>query len=155
MEKVWSLVIRIESNISLTKLQISLPAEVGNLVYELPKDVTKHLNKIKDNYTTDILNNNAMRNSEFFDLEMSKLDNWAEDKKDSLEIELKELDKEIRTIKTESKKILNLENKVKAQRQIKEFEKKRNELRLELFKSQDEVDQRKEDLISGIEKRLE
>ncbi|MHB9013572.1 MAG: DEAD/DEAH box helicase [Ignavibacteriaceae bacterium] len=70
------------------------------------------------------------------------------------EIELKELDKEIKSRKTESKKILNLKDKLKAQRQIKESEKKRNELRLELFKSQDEVDQRKEDLISGIEKRL-
>ena len=53
-----------------------------------------------------------------------------------------ELDKDIKSRKTESKKILNLEEKVKAQRLIKEFEKKRNELRLELFKSQDEVDQR-------------
>jgi len=40
------------------------------------------------------------------------------------------------------------------QRQIKEMEKKRNELRLELFKSQDEIDNAKENLISEIEKRL-
>ena len=85
---------------------------------------------------------------------MNKLENWAEDKKSSPEIELKELDKDINSRKTEFKKILNLEGKLKAQIQIKESEKKRNELRLELFKSQDEVDQRKEDLISGIEKRL-
>ena len=85
---------------------------------------------------------------------MNKLENWAEDKKSSPEIELKELDKDIKSRKTESKNILNLEDKLKAQRQIKESEKKRNELRLELFKSQDEVDQRKEDLISRIEKRL-
>ena len=39
-------------------------------------------------------------------------------------------------------------------RKIKEMEKKRNELRLELFKSQDEIDIAKEDLISEIEKRL-
>lgn len=34
------------------------------------------------------------------------------------------------------------------------MKKKRNELRLELFKSQDEIDNAKENLISDIEKRL-
>ncbi len=85
---------------------------------------------------------------------MEKLDKWAEDKKNSLEIELKELDKDIKSRKTEAKKILKLEEKVKTQRDIKELEKKRNELRLELFKSQDEVDERKENLISEIELKL-
>ena len=132
----------------------SLTADVNILVENPSEDVIKHLNTLKDNNITLILNDNTTRNSEFFDFEMSKLDNWAEDKKNSLEIELKELDKEIKSNKTESKKILNLENKVKAQRQIKELEKKRNELRLELFKSQDEVDLKKEDLISNIENRL-
>ncbi len=132
----------------------SLPAEVNDPFAQPSDEILKHLDSIKEKNQAAVLNNNTERNSEFFDLEITKLDNWAEDKKNSLEIELKELDKEIKSRKTESKKILNLEEKVKAQRQIKEFEKKRNELRLELFKSQDEVDQRKEDLISEIEKRL-
>ena len=63
-------------------------------------------------------------------------------------------DKEIKLRKAEAKKILKLEEKVAMQRQIKEMEKKRNELRLELFKSQDEIDNAKENLISEIEKRL-
>ena len=50
---------------------------------------------------------------------MNKLENWAEDKKSSPEIELKELDKDINSRKTEFKKILNLEDKLKAQIQIK------------------------------------
>ncbi len=132
----------------------SLPAEVNAFTIQPSDEIILILNNIKGKSQSEILNINTERNSEFFDLEMNKLDNWAEDKKNSLEIELKELDKDIKSRKTESKKILNLEEKVKAQRQIKEFEKKRNELRLELFKSQDEVDRRKEDLISGIEKRL-
>ena len=66
----------------------------------------------------------------------------------------KALDKEIKAGKTEAKKILNLEEKVKAQRQIKEMEKKRNELRQNLYQAQDEVDGRKETLITEIEARL-
>jgi hypothetical protein len=85
---------------------------------------------------------------------LEKLDKWAEDIKNSLELELKELDKEIKLRKTESKKILNLQEKVKEQRRIKDLEKKRNELRYKLYQSQDEVENNKEQLIARIEARL-
>lgn len=71
-----------------------------------------------------------------------------------IDLNHQELDKEIKTCKTEAKKILNLEEKVKAQREIKEMEKKRNELRRNLFSAQDEVDNRKEKLIEEIELRM-
>ncbi len=90
----------------------------------------------------------------FDDTEMEKLDKWADDVKSSIELELKELDREIKARKTEAKKILKLEEKVKAQRQIKEMEKKRNELRQNLYQAQDEVDVRKENLINEIEARM-
>ena len=96
----------------------------------------------------------AQRNAGFFDAEMEKLDKWAEDVKNSIEIELKELDKEIKFRKTEAKKILSLEEKVRAQREIKEMEKTRNTLRQNLFQAQDEVDAKKEKLIDEIEARL-
>ena len=85
---------------------------------------------------------------------MGKLEHWADDVKSSLEIELKNLDKEIRFRRTESKRILNLDEKVAAQREIKEMEKKRNVLRQDLFRAQDEVDVKKEDLIGKIEIQL-
>ncbi|PIQ23108.1 hypothetical protein COW36_03535 [bacterium (Candidatus Blackallbacteria) CG17_big_fil_post_rev_8_21_14_2_50_48_46] len=85
---------------------------------------------------------------------MEKLEKWADDIKTSLEIQLKELDKEIKFRKTEAKKILNLEQKVKALRDIKELEKKRNQLRMSLYEAQDDVDNQKEELMTSIENRL-
>jgi ERCC4-related helicase len=132
----------------------ALPAQIiETTVYE-SVELQKSLANIKERLKLEIIQTNAERNSNFFDDEMEKLDNWAEDKKNSLEIELKDLDKEIKIRKAEAKRILNLEEKVKTQREIKEKEKKRNELRLELFKSQDEIDNAKENLINDIEKRL-
>jgi hypothetical protein len=132
----------------------TLPAEIIQAPVYVPQEVHTSINEIRDKLKLEIIQTNAERNSKFFDQEMEKLDNWAEDKKNSLEIELKDLDKEIKLRKAEAKKILKLEEKVATQRQIKEMEKKRNELRLELFKSQDEIDNAKENLISEIEKRL-
>jgi hypothetical protein len=96
----------------------------------------------------------SARNSVFFDDEMDKLEKWADDLKSGLEYELKELDREIKYLKTESKKILKLEEKLKAQKDIKELEKKRNTKRRTLFEAQDEIDSRKEGLIESLEARL-
>lgn len=132
----------------------SLPAEVKNSFNEPDETILEKLKELNYKYQADIIGEITQRNSELFDEEIEKLDKWAEDKKTSIEIELKQLDKDIKTRKTESKKILNLDEKVKAQRQIKELEKKRNELRRELFKSQDEIDIKKENLIDEIEQKL-
>jgi hypothetical protein len=50
--------------------------------------------------------------------------------------------------------MLNLDAKVKAQRQIKELEKKRSEKRQTLFEAQDQIDDKKETLLTDIEKML-
>ena len=104
--------------------------------------------------TQDVLSKIAGRNTKFFDNEVEKLDKWADDIKESLELELKKLSKDIKTLKTEARKIVRLDEKVKAQRQIKDMEKKRNGMRLNLFKLQDEADERKEKLIDEAEGRL-
>lgn len=102
----------------------------------------------------EVVSVNAIRNRDFFDVEMDKLDQWADDMKISLEKEINDLDAEIKLRKSEAKKMLNLESKVKAQRQIKDIEKKRSEKRQTLFAAQDEIDDKKETLLSSIEKML-
>src|SRR4030065_1331233 len=120
----------------------------------MTNNLQEALEKIAHRQKEDILQNNAERNGGFFDFEIEKLDKWADDVKSSIELELKELDKEIKARKTEAKKILKLDEKVKSQRQIKEMEKRRNELRMNLYQAQDEVDGRKERLIEEVEARL-
>lgn len=95
------------------------------------------------------------RNGEFFEEEVGKLDNWSEDVKKTLELDLKKLDIDIKTAKTNAKKIVDLNEKLKAQREIKDSEKKRNEMRKKLFDAQDEVEAKKEKLIDNIESQLE
>ena len=63
----------------------------------------------------------SARNSVFFDDEMEKLEKWADDLKNGLEFELKELDREIKFLKTESKKILKLDEKLKARKTSKRW----------------------------------
>ena len=57
-------------------------------------------------------------------------------------------------MKTSAKKVLNLEEKVKLQREIKDLEKKRNDMRQKLYASQDDVDKKKEGLLERVEAQL-
>lgn len=57
-------------------------------------------------------------------------------------------------MKTSAKKVLNLEEKIKLQRDIKYMEKKRNDMRQKLYTAQDEVDIRKEGLLEKVEAQL-
>lgn len=103
----------------------------------------------------DILEESALRNQVFFEEEMEKLDSWADDMKVSLEREITDLDAEIKLRKSEAKKMARLNDKVVAQRVIKDLEKKRAEKRQNLYEAQDEVDAKKENLLSSVEKMLE
>ena len=147
-----------ELDIEQCKRIFSFPATISPLLGEdsgVGSHVKNLISQIAQRQQAEILQMNSERNAGFFDTEMEKLDRWAEDVKSSMEIELKELDKEIKCRKTEAKKILNLEEKVTAHRQIKEMEKKRNTMRLNLYQTQDDVDNRKEGLIDEIEARLQ
>lgn len=119
-----------------------------------PAGITSQCDDIISRQRADIIEENALRNQNFFEEEMDKLDSWAEDMKMSLERELTDLDTEIKLLKGQSKKLATLSEKVEAQRKIKDLEKKRAEKRNSLFSAQDEIDSRKEDLLSSVERML-
>ena len=102
-----------------------------------------------------IAEQSALRNEEFFDEEMDKLDTWASDMKLALEREIKDLDAEIKLRKANAKKISSLAEKVTEHRIIKELENRRAEKRQNLYEAQDEVDARKETLLTKVERMLE
>lgn len=131
----------------------SIQATEGKTLYPAV-EIQKTLEDVLYSETQIVISENANRNKDFFDTEMDKLDQWADDMKISLDKEIKDLDAEIKLRKSEAKKMLNLEAKVKAQRAIKDLEKKRSEKRQHLYEAQDTIDDRKENLLDEIERRL-
>lgn len=121
---------------------------------EMIEQTDEKFNEIYQSHYLTIVDDNRNRNSIFFDDEVGKLEKWAEDVRDSIKFEIKELDKEIKTRKTEARKILHLEQKVKEQRIIKDLEKKLAEKRFNQYQNEDEIEQRKDNLLDDIEQRL-
>ena len=97
----------------------------------------------------------SLRNAAFFEAEAEKLDGWADDLKVGLEREIKELDRQIKEARRAATAVLTLEEKLAGQKQVKALESQRNAKRRALFDAQDDIDRRREQLITEIEGKLQ
>jgi len=130
-----------------------LKGRIGEAV-PLPSETESRLTALYEKSRAITLSEVTERHRQYFEDEMEKLELWADDLKDGLEREIKELDKEIRATKKEARCAPDLETKVSLHRRVRDMEKQRNDKRKRLFDAQDEVDARKESLIGEIEARL-
>ena len=72
----------------------------------------------------------------------------------ALEREIKDMDWQIKEAKRAAMLALTLEEKLAGQKQVRALESQRNGKRRALFDAQDEIDRRREQLISEIEGKL-
>jgi hypothetical protein len=130
-------------------LTVSGSLESSDLL--LPPD---QLNAITHTAKATIQREISERNAQFFELEVAKLENWAEDLKLGLEREIKEMDRQIKEARRAAIGASTLEEKLAGQKQIRELEAKRGEKRRSLFDAQDDVDRQRERLIDEVEGKL-
>lgn len=130
----------------------SLPAEGGDRTSS--RIANPQLQEEIKRRTIDILQAISNRNAGLFDVEVEKLDHWAEDLKVGLEREIKELDRQIKESRRTATNALTLEEKLAGQKQIKALEIQRNNRRRSLFDAQDDIDRRREQLIAEVELKL-
>lgn len=136
------------------KKMLSLSSKVVSQKHDCDSKTIQELRNLNKKELNSYLKKLEERNSKFFNDENEKLDKWSEDVKEGLEVEIKEIDKEINKLKKELKSITVLEEKVKAQRDVKNLEKKRNDKRNNFFEEQDRIEVEKERLLAEIEKRM-
>mgnify|MGYP001338144324 CR=1 FL=1 len=133
----------------------SLSAETGEPGGVIDGKYGLRLQEQLDAQRDTILGTLGQRNAAYFEVELEKLEKWADDLKAGLELELKELDTEIKAMKRSAKLEMALDAKLQLHRKVKELESDRSKKRRALFEAQDEIDRRKENLISNVEARLQ
>jgi superfamily II DNA or RNA helicase len=133
------------------KRLFDLPAEVGQPVLPVPVPaLDTQLKTLQEGVLKEV----GLRNNRWLDEEVAKLDRWTEDLKLGLEQEIKDLDQQIRETKRASSAAATLEDKLVHQRALKALQAARNQKRKDLFVAQDEVESRRDALISDIEARM-
>ena len=133
----------------LLQLPASILAEVK--AYEPKADLQKALDEQASHHLTNI----NQRNMSYFDAEVEKLEAWAEDLKQGLEQEIKELDKQIKDARKAASIAGNLEQKLAAQKETRTLESKRNKLRRDLYERQDAIESERNELIEDLEQHLQ
>ena len=103
---------------------------------------------------TDILREINQRNLGYFEQEVQKLDDWADDLKLGIEQEIKEIDRQIKEVRRTAASAPTLDEKLSWQKKQRELESTRTKLRRELFSKQDEIEAQRNDIISQLEGQL-
>ncbi len=103
----------------------------------------------------ELLQELTTRNGRWFDLEMEKLDRWAEDRRTSLKTTLNELDESLRTAKKTARLAPTLPEKLERQREARALEDKRDEAWRAFDQASCEIDRQKDTLLDDIARRLE
>jgi ERCC4-related helicase len=94
------------------------------------------------------------RNGAFFEIEMDKLDRWAEDHRKSLKSALDELDLRIKETRKDARTAPNLPTKLELQRQVRQLEEKRNTAWREYDDAAQQIEVKKDTLLDEISQRL-
>jgi ERCC4-related helicase len=124
--------------------QVSIPAEVESKLVELQA--------IKQNTLLEEL---TQRNANWFEVEIDKLDRWAEDRRKSLQVELDELDETIKETRKAARLAPNLPEKLAKQQTLRKLESKRDEAWRNYDAASRELDKKKDILLDEISQRLE
>lgn len=130
----------------------SLPATNAPMTGASTANVT--LMDMLERRKNSIIEGIGQKNSTYFEEELDKLEKWAEDKRKTLKLGIKELDDKIKGLKKEAKLAPNLPEKLKHQKEIKRLESRRDEEWMKFKEASKEIESKKDELIDEIEKRL-
>jgi superfamily II DNA/RNA helicase len=104
--------------------------------------------------TKSLINTLRERDNNFLQIEIAKLENWADDRVFAVEKELRDTKDKIKLKKREAKTITDTPELLKIQKQIRELESKLRKQRMAIYEQEDKILAQRDDLIEKIESRL-
>lgn len=123
--------------------------------YTIPDEIITRLKDCMDFEEKTIVEETAARNNVWFGEELTKLEKWAQDVKQSMEKGIKDMDDEIAELRKQSRKTAILKDKLAIEKKINTIETKRNKQRFDLYSEQDKIDQKKEELIKEAMEKIQ
>ena len=93
-------------------------------------------------------------NNKYFQDERDKLEKWADDKILAAEQALVDTKNQIRSLKRESRHAVSVEEQQQMQKQLKDLERKQRKQRAEIWDVEDEIADKRDELIAALEARM-
>lgn len=132
---------------------LTLPGKVKDQLpfNELPGSLAAITKAAQKSLLTDI----SVRNSQFFEAELKKLDGWADDQIASSEKGLKDVKRLIRDLRNQASKASTLTDQARLQNEIGELERRKRRLRQDIFEVEDRILAQRDELVGVIRRKLE
>ena len=120
----------------------------------IPTDIRKKLEENQLQHSKSKLQSIDSRNLAFIKQEEDRILKWEHDMLDDMENQIHILRKTIQQAERDARSAINVEEKLKAERRVDDLKRKRRRLRNDLDDREDEIAQKRKDMISDIEKKL-
>jgi hypothetical protein len=130
-----------------------LPATTGRAC-NVPEPIAARLAEAHARRQRELLEELAVRNGRWFDLEMDKLDRWAEDRRSSLKATLDELDESLKAAKKAARLAPTLPEKLERQREARVLEAKRDDAWRAFDQASRDLDRQKDALLDEMGRQL-
>ncbi len=117
-------------------------------------DIRKKLEENQQQHSRSKLQSIDSRNLSYIRQEEERILKWEHDMLDDLENQIHILRKAIQQAERDARNATNVEEKLKAERRVDDLKRKRRRLRNDLDDREDEIAQKRKDMISDIEKKL-
>jgi len=121
----------------------------------VPAEVIATLDKLRTARQNILLEELSRKNANWFELEIDKLDRWAEDRRTSLQVELDELDERIKETRKAARLAPNLPEKLEKQQELRKLEAWRDEAWRNYDAASRELEKQKDNLLDETSRRLE
>lgn len=93
--------------------------------------------------------------TEYFEQESTKLERWAEDRRQALKMTLDLLEEEIKSLKKAARQLDSLTDKLAAKKQLKQKERDRDDAFVEYSQAKQRIEQQEDELLDEIYAKLE
>lgn len=121
---------------------------------ELPRYIKEQLASEARRHGDATLSKSLERNNRYFNEAREKLEKWADDMVLSAEKALKDTKEQIKALQREARQATMLDEQHRIQQKIQALEKQQRRQRQEIFKVEDEIISKRDELIGKLEKRL-
>ncbi len=134
-----------------------IPGRIGNpsaFAWDEANATVGRVKRVLRERDQEIIDRALARNSRFLDEESEKLERWADDRKQTLRLEMKEIDKSIKELKREEKLAGSMPEKIAFKRKIQQERSRQDEAEMNFRAASRDVEQRQTELLDQVERRL-
>jgi len=125
----------------------------GNLI-DIPPNIATHLDEESRRHAKSTISRSLETNNKHFNEGRERLEKWADDMVIAAEKELRDTKEQIKALNRQARLAPTVEEQHQLQEKVRELEKKKRKQRQRIFDVEDEIAEKRDNLIDALEKRM-